>query len=355
MPPPKTPLNVLVLAVGGNVSQGILKALATCTFPCRVVGTDLNELQMGLYTVDRGYVAPHARAKEFLSWLTALCEKEDISVVLSGCEPVLRVLAGHRTQVESATRALCFVCDADTWNICDDKLLTCQWLEKHGFAHPAFAASEDRDGIRALLEAHEFPLIAKPRIGGGAHGVFLVHDRDDLEYAARKKQYVLQEFLGSDDEEYTAGCFCDRDGNVAGSIVMWRELLAGTTYRAVAGRYDEVQVEAERITRALKPRGPCNIQLRMTGRGPVCFEINPRFSGTTPIRAALGFNEVEASVRHFLWGETPAPLPVVTQGVALRYWNEIYVSPEACQEARKTGMIEGTPGTAYTIEQYGMK
>jgi len=34
----RQPLQVLVLGVGGNVSQGILKALAASKIPCRVIG-----------------------------------------------------------------------------------------------------------------------------------------------------------------------------------------------------------------------------------------------------------------------------------------------------------------------------
>lgn len=349
------PLNVLVLAVGGNVSQGILKALARCSIPCRVIGTDLNELQMGLYTVDRGYVAPHATAPEFMDWLVGLCKKEGIDIILSGCEPVLRVLAPIREQVEAATGALCFVCPPEVWTTCDDKLLTCEWLEKHGFAFPAHAAAEDHDALHQLAEKHGYPLIAKPRIGGGAYGIIMVQDANDLDYVLRKKAYIVEEYLGADDQEYTAGCFRDRKGTVCGSIIMWRELLAGTTYRAVAGEYPEAKREAERIAGTLDCPGPCNIQLRMTERGPVCFEINPRFSGTTPIRAALGYNEVEAVLRHFLLKETPVVLPHITRGIALRYWNELYVAPDLCEKVRREGVIGVGPDNGVPIETYGMR
>jgi len=349
------PLNVLVLAVGGNVSQGILKALAACSLPCRVVGTDLDALQMGLYTVDRGYIAPHATAPKFLDWLVSLCNQESIDIILSGCEPVLRVLAPVRELIESATGAVCFVCPPEVWTTCDDKLLTCEWLRGKGFTFPAHAASEDRDGLNQLVEKHGYPLIAKPRIGGGAYGVITVQDDDDLEYISRKKAYVVEEYLGADDQEYTAGCFCDRNGNLCGSIVMWRELLAGTTYRAVVGDYPAVKREAERIAGALRCPGPCNIQIRMTDRGPVCFEINPRFSGTTPIRAAMGYNEVEAVLRHFLLKETPVVLPNVTRGIALRYWNELYVAPELCEKVRQAGAVSVGSDNGVHIEPYGMR
>lgn len=343
-----------MLAVGGNVSQGILKALARCAIPTRVVGTDISELQFGLYTVDRGYIAPHAADEAFLDWLISLCRKESINVILSGCEPVLRVLAPAREQIERATEALCLVCPPVVWTTCDDKLLTCTWLRENGFECPDSVAAEDTAGMQRLVERHGFPLIAKPRMGGGAHGLLLVQNQDDLQYAVRKKWYMVQEFLGPDDQEYTAGCFCDREGAVRGSIVLWRELLAGTTYRAVAGDFPEVKQAAEKISGALHTSGPCNIQMRMTGRGPVCFEINPRFSGTTPIRAAFGFNEVEAALRHFLLGEPPNPLPDVTSGVALRYWNEAYISPDDCRRMRQEGVGNTEPGKSARIETYGM-
>ena len=50
-------LTVLVLGVGGNVSQGILKALAISNLKCRVVGACISPLAAGLYTVDRAYVS----------------------------------------------------------------------------------------------------------------------------------------------------------------------------------------------------------------------------------------------------------------------------------------------------------
>ena len=165
---------------------------------------------------------------------------------------------------------------------------------------------------------------------------------------------MLEEYLSGDDQEYTVGCFCDRDGVVRGSIAMWRELLAGTTYRAVAGPYPEIRRAACEIVEALHTIGPCNVQMRITGRGPVCIEINPRFSGTTPIRAAMGFNEVEASLRHFLLDETPIILPEVTSGVALRYWNEIYVPTETCRKLREDGCLNRNPENPPRLEAYGI-
>lgn len=346
-------ITVLVLAVGGNVSQGILKALQRSSLPCRVIGTDLNALQMGLYTVDTGCLLPHATDPAFMDRLIALCKQESVDLILSGCEPVLRFLAQAKEKVEEATGALCFVCSPEIWERCDDKLLTCQWLRDQGFAYPDFAASEDAAALARLVATYGYPLLGKPRIAGGAQGLILIENEEDLAYVSRKAAYIVEEYLGSDDQEYTAGCFCDEEGRLRGSIVMWRELYAGTTYRAVTGAYPEVRHEAERIAAALGCPGPCNIQLRMTERGPVCFEINPRFSGTTPIRAALGYNEAEAVIRHFLRKETLSPLPRIAEGVALRYWNEVYVDRACSDRLTEAGKISAASDQIH-IEPYGM-
>lgn len=343
---------VLVLAVGGNVSQGILKALARAKYTCRVIGADISPEQMGLFTVDRAYVSPWAHEPGFLPWLEETCRRESVDVILSGAEPVLMELARHRGEITQQTGALCLVSDFDVMETGDDKWQTCEWLSENGFNCALYALADDAEAVAALVGQSGLPLVAKPRRGGGARGHFLVEDENDLEHIQRKRGYLLQARIGTPKDEYTVGCFMDQDGTLAPSCVMRRELLAGTTYRATLGDFPEVRAEAERITAALQPRGPCNVQLRMTEDGPVCFEINPRFSGTTPIRARYGYNEVKAALGHFLYGE-PVALPKVTEGVVLRYWNELYVDPAAVAELRAHGVLEDPTHYGAEIEAYG--
>jgi carbamoyl-phosphate synthase large subunit len=52
-----------------------------------------------------------------------------------------------------------------------------------------------------------------------------------------------------------------------------------------------------RIAEALGSRGPLNIQGRWDGSNFMPFEINPRFSGTTSMRAMAGFNEPVLLIR----------------------------------------------------------
>lgn len=352
----KGDLTVLVLAVGGNVSQGILKALALSDLPCRVIGADIAPLKLGLYTVDRACISPWANEDGFLDWLIETCRREGVRAILSGAEAVLPVLAERAVEIQAETGAIPIVSEPATLLVGDDKFITGQWLEEHGFNYPAYAISEDKEALNALAAEYGFPLIAKPRKGGGCRGHIEVNDAADLDHVSTKKDYVVQEHVGDADSEYTAGCFCDHDGQVRGAIVMRRELHEGTTVQAEVGEFPEMREEAVRITEALRPMGPCNIQMRAGADGrPVCFEINVRFSGTTPVRARLGFNEVEEALRHYVLGEPARDLPVITRGVMLRYWNEMYVDPDAVDALRRTGRLDEPESYPVRVEDYGME
>lgn len=277
-----------------------------------------------------------------------------MDAVLSGAEAILPALADHAPRIQAESGAICIVSHPDTYRIGDDKLLTCQWLDAHAFPCAAYAASEDTEAVRALA-AGGYPLLAKPRGGGGCRGLVRIEDEAGLPFVLGRPGYLVQRYVGNDAEEYTAGCFADREGNVRGCIVLRRELHEGTTVVAEAGLYPEVRDAAIRITRLLRPMGPCNLQLRMHEGRPICFEMNIRFSGTTPVRARMGFNEVEAALRHYVLGEPAYDLPLITRGAMIRYWNEMYVDPEGGAQLLEAGSLDAPGRFLRQMEDYGIR
>jgi carbamoyl-phosphate synthase large subunit len=348
-------LVVLVLGVGGNVSQGILKALALSKLPCRVVGACISPSSLGLYAVDRGYISPPANDPSFLDWLLDLCREEGVQAILSGVEPVLSVLSQHADEIREKTGAISVVSRPYLLSIANDKLATSQWLENQGLNFPRYAFSSDVSALERLVETCGYPLIAKLRSGRGSHGLMTIHNKSDLEYICAQPNFIVQEYLGTPDSEYTVGCFCDKNGRLRGCIAMRRELLQGTTYKAEVGDFPEVRAEASRIAEALKPMGPCNIQLRVSNGKPTCFEINMRFSGTTPMRARLGFNDVEAALSHYVLDQNIEDLPNITQGITLRYWNEVYIDPNAFAKLKQDGKLDNPHQFNLLVENYGVR
>jgi carbamoyl-phosphate synthase large subunit len=338
-------LNVLILGLGGNVSQGILKALRMGSLDCHVVGACITPAAAGLYATDYAVLSPPAADPSFVEWLTGTCQSHSVDAVLSGVEPVLEVLAEHRETIEG-TGARSIVSPPEMLAIGGDKLLTANWLQQQGLRYPLSAAAEDGGEMRRMVDRCGYPLLAKPRRGKGSDGIITVSDERGLDYVCGLADYVVQEYLGSAEEEYSCGCFSDAEGKVRGCIVMRRRLSGGTTSQVRVGEFADVREEAIAIATALGPAGPCNVQLRQTDRGPVCFEINVRFSGTTPLRAHFGFNEVEAALRQMVLGEPPRDMPLVTGGTAVRYWSEVYIDPAGPGRLAAEGELDSPGGYA---------
>lgn len=335
---------MLVLGVGGNVSQGMLKALALSEQPPRVIGACVSPFSAGLFAVERAYISPYADDPEFLHWLAELCRSESVDAVLSGVEPVLERLAPAAERLRAETGAAVLVAAPDRLAIGADKLETARWLAAQGLHHPRSADAADADAVTALAGAVGLPLLAKPRRGKGSAGVMEVGDERDLAWIAGRDGYLVQELLGDPEEEFTVACLCDDEGEPRATFTMRRRLQAGTTISAEVGSFPEVTAEARRIATALGAQGPLNVQLRIAAAGPTAFELNVRFSGTAPVRARLGWNDVDAALRHLAWGETMPEMPEVTRGVAVRWWDELYPSPEAVEELARDGRLDD-PGS----------
>src|SRR5207253_6335302 len=113
------------------------------------------------------------------------------------------------------------------------------------------------------------------------------------------------------------------------SIVMRRELRDGNTYRAFADELPDLNQTVKAMAQALQPYGPANFQFRLDGGRVKVFEINARFSGTTPLRAHAGFDEVEMTLRHLILGESLRQ-PRIRPLILLRHWSETVVEPCDC-------------------------
>ncbi|MCL5069239.1 MAG: ATP-grasp domain-containing protein, partial [Thaumarchaeota archaeon] len=81
---------------------------------------------------------------------------------------------------------------------------------------------------------------------------------------------------------------------------------------------------AEEAALKLGSKGPINIQGRFHEDKLKIFEINPRFSASTPMRAVAGVNEADIVFRNLVLHEK-IKVESYRHLVCLRYWNEVYV------------------------------
>lgn len=316
---------VLVTGAGAVLGQGIIKSLRSATIPCEIFAVDPSPLSPGLYWADQAALLPMANSPDYPGAVEDLLDRTRPDIVLVGTDVELGVFADHRQEWESHYTTKILVSDPETIEIADDKYATACFLERHGLDHPLSALPEDREALESLIATAGFPLIVKPRRGARAVGVSVVSNPAELSQAiAGRTGLVVQQMAGPDDQEYTAGVLFF-DDEVKASIVLRRDLRDGNTHRAYVEDYPECDEYVRSVAMALKPYGPANFQFRK-GEDQRCrlFEINARFSGTTPMRALAGFNEVDLALRYLLRGE-PIVQPNVRKGVILRYLQEQFV------------------------------
>lgn len=324
------PVTALVTAVGGiGVGEQILKALVLVG-RYRLVACDIDDRTPQFALADASEVLPEAGDPSYLYELFDACERHDVDIVFIGSEAELEVVSEVREQF-AAAGILVAINLASTVQTCSDKHLTSQFLAAQGFAAPRdvlVTRHHDCDGI------DWFPVVVKPcRNGRGSRDCFLAQDQIQLhallDYLAPQAAAVMvQEYVGDAASEYTVGVLHDLDGNFLNSIAVHRRLdlqlsvrqsarnesgsralgdqlvISSGVSQGTIGPFPEVTRTCETIARALDARGPVNVQCRLVDGEVVVFEINPRFSGTTSLRAMVGYNEPDVLIRRHLLGES---------------------------------------------------
>lgn len=324
-------LSVLVTGVGGGGhGHEVAKALKLAG-RYRLVGLDMSSSSFGLFDLDAAFIVPPPSEPGYIDNLLAICADEGIDVLVHGSEPELRIISEHREAFRSAG-VLPLINTAEVISVCMDKWATVQALEAAGLAVPKSALVEREEEIPDF----RLPAVVKPSVGGGgSNNTFLAQDRGELVDACRTivrqgKATIVQEYVGTPVDEFTVGVLSTFDGTLVGSLALNREIMSGLSNRVKVpnrtGRDDlgpvlaissgvsqghvrefpEVRRACEEIAAALGSRGPLNVQCRFVDGRLYPFEVNPRFSGTTYIRALLGFNEPDLLIRHHVLGE---PLP----------------------------------------------
>ena len=317
-------MKILVTGAGALLGQGLIRAIRASTLDANIIAVDPNPLSAGLYWADASRLVPMADDPHYLERLCEVLALERPDVVIPGTDVELLTLAESRSKIEEDFATHLIVSSPAVVRIADDKWLTSQFLRNEGLGYVPSCLPGDED---ELIAEYGFPLIVKPRVGARSVGFRVIRDVEELQRSiALQTGIVIQRYVGSDAGEYTAGTLTF-DGKCQSSIVMRRDLRDGNTYRAFVEKDSGLKMFVQAAAERLQAYGPANFQFRLDEGIPRIFEINSRFSGTTPLRARSGFNEVEMSVRKILFDE-PVLQPDIEPLVFLRHWSETVVRPE---------------------------
>ncbi len=320
-------MKIAVTGAGGGVGQSICKALSISSLATEIFTVDVHPFAAALYRGKEGLVLPKSEEQGSLEIWRREFQKRGIEVVFPGSDYDVLSLSAVRDEwaADGGPRILCS--DPKLVRECRDKGLTYELLTRNGIDAPKCIWDKPVPETLEWAAAQGYPVVIKPRDGSASRNVVVAKDAEELAfYLPRTPKPIVQEYLNNEgrSEEFTCAVFVDSSGDVTGTFMVRRTLSGGTTFRAEVGYWPELQPLLENIGKRLRPQGPINVQLRMTERGPVPFELNIRCSGTTGIRAYYGYNEPEMWIRNYILGEKVSQ-PERRKGIALRYWNEVFV------------------------------
>ncbi|WP_421941600.1 ATP-grasp domain-containing protein [Pedobacter sp.] len=337
--------NILVTAVGGrSVGSGVLHALTRCSPEVKnrwnVIGADAESFAWGLYKTPSSTLLPLANSADYIDSVIKAVHQFKIDAIIPGSEAEASVLSQNKDKFDAPIIANSF----NLMPLMMDKFATTNKLVELGL--PTIPMRKIEDWESAVSE-FGFPLIVKPTTGtGGSKGVSLCTTLVELKTIIQNlpvnSGYCVQPLIGSDDEEYTVGILSDKNGNLVDSIVMKRKLIGlslldtkivndqklsiSTGYsQGFFIKHKQVQEFCEKLSANLESKGPLNIQLRIHKGEIYVFEIHPRFSGTTTMRADVGFNEPDILLRNYLFGETFSRLDYQYNVAAIRAFEHVIV------------------------------
>lgn len=323
------PIRVMVTGAGSGVGQGIIKALRLCGLPVTVVAADIAPLQAGLFRADEAVLIPRVEAPEAREEFPRILRHHGIDVLMIGSEFDLGFLSRHRKDIEADSGTLIIASPLETVNIANDKWLTTEFLRQNGLPHAAAILPANLDEALTAASSYSYPVVLKSRTGTSSRNVHIVRDEETLvRLFDQVPERMLQEFAGTPGDglahEYTCSVFRCADQALLGPFTARRTLRGGSSWVVEVDDFAWLHPLMASIADHLPSLGSLNVQLRDGPKGPMPFELNARFSGTTPIRAHFGFNEPGFALRSHFLGQKVEP-PEIGRGLALRYMEEVFV------------------------------
>ena len=327
---------VLVTCVGSGIGQSVVDSLKYFKGEYFLVGSDQSRFSYSVPDCDDFITLPQIAAADYLDALLAACAALRIDVVIPGHDLELPLFAQHRKRFDSIGVQV-MVGSAPLVVLLRNKLAWAREFRKRTTrVVPTSSILEFRRADPG--ESINLPAIAKPGGGSASAGLRIIQQPEDA--AELPDDYVIQPFLFPADadpdlaairaavaarsvvqlSEISVQLVYSRDGELLGRFASRNRLKGGVPVEIAPIDTVEVWSAVEEIAAVLseyQPRGPINLQGRITADGLVFFEMNPRFTGITGNRAQFGFNEVALLVDNFVDG-TKRQLRVNANKVGVR-------------------------------------
>jgi carbamoyl-phosphate synthase large subunit len=315
MNPNKT-YNILVTGVGAIIGYGIIESLRISGINCAIIGIDIYEVNYGRYICDHFEVAPYTNDPGYYDWLSGVCKKYSIDLIMPGIEQDLYSYNENRALLPTA----CVLNSKSIIDISTDKYDT--WLCLKSVKNINLIPTLTGCDFEMAKKELGLPFIIKPRRSYASKGFHIIKTFENYRAveAEVNENTLFQSYVGNDDEEYTFSVFGKGNGEILDQMILRRYLSKeGATQKAyVVDKDDQMQLVVDALASFLKPLGPTNFQFRKQGNIAYLLEINPRISSACSLRSKFGYNEPRYCIEHYLQDGNYNP-QVKKAGKAIRF------------------------------------
>jgi len=312
---------VLVTGAGSLAGYGVIRSLRHWRPEFTIIGGDTDPNAVGFqWSDERAGLAPGA-APDYLDSVARAIERHRVDVVV----PTHPAEIGPLARWDDPPVPIA-VDRAELVELRLDKWLWYQQLRAVGepsLIPTQLLADADEGGFETHVR-----VVAKPRRCSGSRGlaVFEAAELQRRRQSPGAEVLIVQPYVGSDAEEYSAAVFGDGGGGFPARIVLHRELdPGGWTKRARLAQPTSLDPVLDRLAATLRPRGAINLQFRREGESWWLLDINPRISSSTSIRSMLGYPEAAMAVDLALHGQLPTQ-PALRSASVTRFLDEVETS-----------------------------
>lgn len=311
--------NIGISCIGSGVGQSVINSLNLSRLPIKKIGLGTNPFAYGAYDCDAYDYTKSIYETEYIDNLIEICLKNRIDIIIPGLDDEAMIYAQNADKFNAAGIKSIFAGE-ELISICRDKERMSNDLNK---IIDIFVKSYNKDTLIEDIrtEKVKFPFIAKPRGGFASRGIEIIRNVDDL--IKITDEHIIQELaipIKTDPNyhfymsqiaqnknpqvsEVSIQLVYNPEGLLMGRMFSYNKLNNGVPIEVVPYENEYIWSIVDKLTPTLLKmglRGPLNIQGRLTENGLKLFEMNPRFTGITGLRALMGFNEVEACVKEWL-------------------------------------------------------
>ena len=273
-------MRFLISGIAGDIGFGVGRIIREWAIASKLYGIDIVDTHPGTFIFDKCDKVFPAFHNKYFEWLKSYIKKNSIDLFIPTSEAEISLIC--KMGINKIENAHVLINNAFTVETCLDKFKTLTYLQKKGIRVP-------KNGLTGKDDPKHYPVILKPRFGQGSKGIKIVSTKKELDLY--EKGLVWQELLLPDNQEYTCPIYFNKSKELR-MLVIKRHLKGGMTYSGKIAINKKIEKYLQEVVSFLKVSGAINIQLRLTKKGPLLFEINPRLSGTIVFRDKIGFQDL---------------------------------------------------------------